>query len=388
MATDLFNNYYNNPQKQAIYTSMSCPSGSSEDEYSFSINGSEGIISNNKDILASIDLSKINTGLSEWNTSSKILPANSITYIEGTSCGESYKSYTFGRFCDYVLYYDNWETMIDLSFNIEYVNKANVPTTTKIEIIGDYEHSFIDILNNKFVELGINVIASLNSFEGSDVKNLITFTAGELGYDFYINHLLFAIEIDTYHENYFVLEECENMYVPAKKYRNGAMKGIIIIPKYPIYNASDISSAHKSLKITHVKDRVSFYLYNKNSGNYKKHNIDIFAGYFNPNEYANCLCFADKKYDLHDVCDQWMNDENDHWISVANGAKVMAGHAGGTYAMANWATLNDMWTSFGDMYSVIAAEDDMTSGYTNLIPGVLIHNPNNFDIKINVVTFN
>ena len=91
---------------------------------------------------------------------------------------------------------------------------------------------------------------------------------------------------------------------------------------------------------------------------------------------------------MHDVCDQWMNDENDYWLTVSNGAKVMAGHAGGTYAMANWATLNDMWTSFGDIYSVIAAEDDMMSGYTNLIPGVLIYNPNNFDIKINVVTFN
>ena len=89
MATDLFNNYYNNPQKQSIYTNLSCPSGSSEDEYSFSINGSEGIISNNKDVLASIDLSNIISSLTEWNTSSKILAPNSITYIEGITSGES-----------------------------------------------------------------------------------------------------------------------------------------------------------------------------------------------------------------------------------------------------------------------------------------------------------
>ena len=47
-----------------------------------------------------------------------------------------------------------------------------------------------------------------------------------------------------------------------------------------------------------------------------------------------------------------------------------------------------MWTSFGDMYAVVAADDDLTSYNANLVPGVLIHNPNNFEIKINVITFN
>ena len=389
MATDLFNNYYNNPQKQSIYTNMSCPGGSSEDEYSFSINGSEGIISNNKDILASIDLSKINTNLSEWNTSSKILPANSITYVEGMSCGESYKSFTFGKFDCVLLDQNNWLAYVPVSFDIEYVNKCNVPCTARIEEEGSNAEELITNINTKLSDLGINVICTLNSFdENSNVKNLITFTAGEVGYDFYINHLVY-FTYDKFEEYIHILEECENMYVPAKKYRNGAMKGIVIIPKYPIYNANNINSSMKSLKVVHVKDRVAFYLKNKNIyENYKKHIVDIFAGYFNPDEYKNCLCLADKNYDINDINDMWLNDEADAWVTVSNNAKVLAGHVGGTYAMANWATLNNMWTSFGDAYIVLASNDDLTSHECNLIPGILIHNPNNFDIKVNLITFN
>ena len=389
MATDLFNNYYNNPQKQSIYTNLSCPSGSSEDEYSFSINGSEGIISNNKDVLASIDLSKINSSLTEWNTSSKILAPNSITYIEGITSGESYKSYTFGKFDCCLLDKENWLSDIELEFDIEYVNKCNVPSTARINVEANSADELIENINIKLNGLGINVVASLNSFdEDSSVKDLITFTAGEVGYDYYINHIVY-FTFDKFGEYMHILEECENMYVPAFKYRNGALKGIVIIPKYPKYNASDISSSMKSLKLVHVKDRVAFYLKNKDVyENYKKHYVDIFAGYFNPNEYANCLCLSDKKYDINDINDYWLNDENDYWVTVSNNAKVLAGHAGGTYALANWATLNNMWTSFGDMYAVVAADDDLTSYNVNLVPGVLIHNPNNFEIKINVITFN
>ena len=157
---------------------MSCPSGSSEDEYSFSINGSEGIISNNKDVLASIDLSKINSSLTEWNTSSKILAPNSITYIEGITSGESYKSYTFGKFDCCLLDKENWLSDIELEFDIEYVNKCNVPSTARINVEVNSADELIENINIKLNELGINVVASLNSFdEDSSVKDLITFTA-------------------------------------------------------------------------------------------------------------------------------------------------------------------------------------------------------------------
>lgn len=394
MATDLFNNYYNNPQRQVIYTNMSCPGASSENQLIFSINDGSGDISNSKDVLTSIDLSKISSPLSEWENSSKIIPANSILYVPGKSYGESYKRIVYGKIDNDLL---NIETQNEMTINflISYLKNNNFPCSEVISVNGYSFDEIIENINNKFNELKANVECELISYPDSDIMNLLSFKSNKLGYDFYINNISYYVtcsdfgcddECDDYIE--FPLEESLALYVPAKKYRNGAHKGILIIPTYPKYNNDNISSEEKSLAIAHLNDRVNLYLKHDNEL-YEKHTFDVFGDLSLINEYDNCVIFHDKFYsDELDLSDMWLNDDQDEFTVISNGMKMVTKKIMGLYGYCNYATMNGLWTRFGDMYCVIAANDVDDSNIHNYINSFVVYNPNNYDMKVNIMTWN
>ena len=397
MATDLFNNYYDNPQRQAIYTNLSCPSAKSETDMTFSFNGGDGIISDSRDVLSNINMSNIKSTINEWNNSSEIIPANSIIYLKGKSYGDSYKRIVYGKFIPEILNY-SFTDDIKLNFVICYNKDNNCPCSEVISVNGYSLDDIINKVNEIFNDMKINVDMKVISYDNSNDNNLLSFESNKLGYDFYVDNVSYYIMAkyicdDEVHQDIydhyieFPMEESLALYIPAKKYRNGAFKGLIIVPSYPKFN-NDIPKENKSLMITHLTDRVNMYY--KCNDMYKRYIFDVFGDLSIVQEYENCIIFRDKQYyDDFDLSDLWLNDDDkDNFQFINNGMKILSNKVLGIYGYCNYATINSLWQNFGDVYCMIAAPDIENSDTYNYINSAIIYNPNNFDIKLNILHWN
>jgi hypothetical protein len=394
MSTDVFNNLWSNPSKQYTYTNLSCSNASSDDELSFNIRESVGEISNNKEVLSSIDLSKISTSLDSFSNSTKIIPANSLLYIGSESTGKSYKRVVYGKFNDRLINSDSWQEKIKISFDISWVKDGNIPAKFVVEAQGSIEEEVIDVINRLLSEQGINVTASLISYNDED-NNLLCFESGKIGYDFYIGGVSYYVNNEDEDSGYYyneedalkeyVMEESDYFYIPAFKYNNGAFKGVVIKPVYPKYNI-DIEENQKSLKLCHLKDRIAVFV-KDGFGNYSKKILDVFGNHFDINEYNSCIILLNEdKKDNYDLSNLWLNDEEKEWTVIENGYKVMRDNYCGLYGYANYATVTNSWTSFGDLYMVMASKDVPNNKDCNLINPIILYNPNNFDVKVNILT--
>ena len=394
MSTDVFNNLWSSPSKQYVYTNLSCSNASSDDEISFNIRESVGEISNNKEVLSSIDLSKISTSLDSFSNSTKVIPANSLLYIGSESTGKSYKRVVYGKFNDRLIDSDSWQEKIKISFDISWVKEGNIPAKFVVEAQGTMEEEVIDVINRLLSEQGVNVTASLMSYEG-EKSNLLCFESGKIGYDFYIGGVSYYVNNDYEDSGYYyndedtikeyVMEESDYFYIPAFKYNNGAFKGVVIKPTDPKYNI-DIEEEQKSLKLCHLKDRIAVFVKDK-FGNYSKKILDVFGNHFDINEYNSCIILSNsEKNDNYDLSNLWLNDENKEWTIIENGCKVMRDNYCGLYGFANYASVTDSWVSFGDLYMVMAAKDVPNNNECNLINPIILYNPNNFDVKVNILT--
>lgn len=397
MATDLFNNYYDNPQRQAIYTNLSCPSAKSETDMTFSFNGGDGIISDSRDVLSNINMSNIKSTINEWNNSSEIIPANSIIYLKGKSYGDSYKRIVYGKFIPEILNY-SFNDDIKLNFVICYNKDNNCPCSEVISVNGYSLDDIINKVNEIFNDMRINVDMKVISYDNSNNNNLLSFESNKLGYDFYVDNVSYYIMAkyicdDEVHQDVydhyieFPMEESLALYIPAKKYRNGAFKGLIIVPSYPKFD-NDIPQENKSLMITHLTDRVNMYY--KCNDMYKRYIFDVFGDLSIVQEYENCIIFRDKQYyDDFDLSDLWLNDDDkDNFQFINNGMKILSNKVLGIYGYCNYATINSLWQNFGDVYCMIAAPDIENSDTYNYINSAIIYNPNNFDIKLNILHWN
>lgn len=394
MSTDVFNSFWNDPKKQYVYTNLTCGNTKSDDELSFNINDGNGEISNNNEVLYSLDLSTISPSLTSYTNSTKIIPAKSLLFVGSESNGKSYKKIVYGKFSEELLKNVDWQSETTIKFNICWIKDDNTPAKLLIEAKGTIEEDVVDVINKIFNENGINVVASLQSLDDKEY-NLLSFDGGKEGYDFYIDNISYCILSEEYDEEYinndnvyneFLLEEVNLLYVPAYKYKNGAFKGIVVKPIYPLYNNS-IDETAKSLKVCHLKDRVTLFIKN-NRGEYFKKILDVYGNHFDVNEFNSCIIFKDKNnYINDDLDDMWLNDEENEWVIIENGYKVLRNNYCGLYGYANYATINDLWINFGEVYMAIANEDDPSSSNCNLIKPIILYNPNDFDVKVNILTF-
>lgn len=392
MSTDVFNNLWSNPKKQYVYTDLTCSNMSSDDELSFNIRNGAGEISNNNEVLSSIDLSKISTSLDSFSNSTKIIPTKSLLYVGSESKGKSYKRVVFGKIIDSILDDDNWQEKIKICFNISWVREDNSPSKFIVEAQGDIEEDVIDKINRMLNEQGINVNVSLMSYD--NIKyNLLSFESGKMGYDFYIDSVsyYFVDNEEGYYYNdsdvkkEYPMEESDYFYIPAYKYNNGAFKGIVVKPIYPKFN-TDISAEEKTLKVCHLKDRIVVYVKNKD-GNYSKKILDVFGNHFDVDEYNACLVLNnDGNKDKFDLSNLWLNDEDKEWSVIENGYKVVRNNYCGLYGYANYATVTNSWVNVGDVYMILATSDYPNSKECNLLSPIIIYNPNDFDVKVNIMT--
>ncbi len=374
MSTDVFNNFYDNPRKQAIYANMVCPGASSLNETKFSINDGAAEISNNNEVLGTLDLSKIaSTGISNWNKQSKIIKGKSLLYLNNDAKGESYKTVAFGNLPYNI--FDNNEAILHIC--LQFLKNDCIPCTEMIDVMGNSYDDILLELNNKLQNTYIDAHID---------NNLLYFSSNNIGSDFYIDdiYIKYTDMNNSSHVKY--LEEDISKYVPSYKYNNGAFKGVIINVEYPKYD-NNIDSSHKSLKYVHISDRVNMYEKNDECLDdcYNKHIFDVYGNLTLSEEYNNCLIFNDKNYSEEDLNDNWIND--DEYVIIYNNMKIKKRHILGLYGFCNYATCNNLWRNFGELYAIVASDDAENENVKNLIPSLVIYNPNDFEIKLNILSW-
>lgn len=477
MATDLFKEYYNNPTKSYIYANLLCNT-SSADEMTFDINGSEAQISDNDNVLSSVDLSDVNVGLSQYTTDMKIIEPYSFVYVKGMVFGETFASKTFGRILGELTEGEHWMENGVLFFVVKYMDASTGQRVVRsVKCSGDLdgEKTFIDSANEFFEEKSIYIDASYND-------GWVTFTSTEAGYDFWIDHVMFwTIEnddhiidkinqwmVDNGHEIDFGWEDDylnangidpsspylhRNVYssviaksgytrlynllkcldtdfndilqeddvkkiwlfedltkrISPRKYRNGAMKGLLLKATYPQFNADDIYEYQRSLKVAHLKDSVEEW-------------------YMIPESVIKGTCIAARK--IVDVCDSYCSEYDtnsynrwmgrytrpmggDNWIDcdevphvvpemfgmweaahvpyIEQGASIYRDmeerDVMGLQGYCAYCSKHGLWQSMGQMYALTSIPDDEDPYCKNLIPSFVIYNPNPFPVKVNYITF-
>lgn len=486
MATDLFSKYYNNPTKSYIYTNLTC-NGASADEMSFDIINSDGVISDNENILASLGLGGIHVPLTQYTTDMRIIGPYEILYVRGINRGASYMSKSY-KLCSDDPVYEDWMYETGITFAIRCTDGKSVKRTYLIKACGDINEdlTFIDACQKEFDKFKLPINVSYDNLE-------ITFTSAQLGYEFWISHIVLwqktvdpstgmyivpdslddiindifkkTIErtrfsfgftdeyiaehgfiedsafdtVNTYMEmisntnyehryhmitllngfneemsmdefpyvvTYFMYEDFSK-YVPAYKYKNGAMKGCLVVPTYPVYNAENIQEYQKALRIVHIDDRVEDYI---TPLEYDYFNIpfyvriirDVVDSFSTKAEYETYCkwCKNFKPWIMSDeipgpdhAChnckpNEWeQNEIPTQRIMTSIYKDSMIQDYMGLYGYCNYATKHNLWMTFGAFYARTTVDDDESTDSRNLIPSFIIYNPNDFPVTVKYMTF-
>lgn len=490
MSTDLFSKYYNNPTKSYIYTNLTC-NGASADEISFDITDSAGVISNNENVLVSLGLEGVHVPLTQYTTDMRILNPYEIMYVRGIDRGASYMSKSYKLCCNKIKI-DDWMYNSGITFAIRCTDGKEIRRTYFIKACGDINEdiTFVDVCQEMFDKRHIPVNITFED-------DILTFTSTQLGYEFWISHILLwqkAVDPSTgssdktldeivddifkeiientrfsfgfsddyiaehgfvedsafttlnvymakisnsnyehiYHTltilngfmdefnagnynakyeviTYFLYEDFSR-YVPAYKYKNGAMKGCVVVPTYPVYNAGDVYDYQRALRIAHIEDRVEDYLLPSeldyyNIPMYVRVIRDVVDSFSTKSEYDTYCkwCKNFKPWILSDEIPgptiQINPDtyESDHeWSQESIPVKTMLNSIYedemlkdfmGLYGYCNYLTKHNRWMTFGAMYARTTVDDDESTDSRNLIPSFIIYNPNPFPVTVKYMTF-
>ena len=491
MATDLFSKYYNNPTKSYIYTNMTC-NGASADEISFDITDSAGVISDNENVLASLGLEGVHVPLTQYTTDMRVLNPYEILYIRGIDRGASYMSKSYKVMNPKQVEYEDWMYYSGITFAIRCTDGKSLKRTYMIKACGDInlDKTFIDVCQELFDQKSIPVNISYKDGE-------LTFTSSQLGYEFWIAHILLwqkekdpstgeyvnpdstldeiiddifkdvieksrfgfgfddsylgqdgfiensafstlnvymeqlstsnyehiyhvltmlngfleAFTTENYNERYgvvtYFLFEDFSKYVPAYKYKNGAMKGCVIVPTYPVYNANDVYDYQCALQYVHIEDRVEDFLIPSqldyyNIPLYVRVIRDVVDSFSTRSEYDTYCkwCKNFKPWILSDEIPgpsfEIQKPDDSGWTQESMPIRTLLNSVYedemlrdfmGLYGYCNYATKHNKWNAFGAFYARTTVDDDPSRDTRNLIPSLILYNPNPFPVTVKYMTF-
>ena len=199
-------------------------------------------------------------------------------------------------------------------------------------------------------------------------------------------------------------------YVPSKRYRNGAMLGIVMSVIYPQYNTEDIEPIHKSVKVAHIADRVQeFYAIPECllDGTFvtvrKLIDVnDLFQCEFDTDLYNKWMGF----YSHNSVYDDWIDSDEipqvipemvDDWenssISYTEAGQSIEKNLEhrdqmGIEGYCAYLSKTNGWMTVGQFYARTTIPDDPNyPEVKNLIPSVIVYNPNPFPVQIKYLAF-
>lgn len=426
MGTDLFGKYYNNATKSSIYTTLSC-NGRSADEISFDIFNSEGIITDNANTLATIDLADVHVPMTQYTSDMKTIEPFSYIYIKGMSYGDTLMSKFYGKLPDVITDVENWEYNSTVVFSIKHREQKKGNIRRVVAIVGGdmiKEINFIDEINTFFETTEIPAISSYND-------GFIRFDSEKAGFEFWIDHVLFIpntsvedvynvlndkdypwivyITGETYDKKYilcdYASEVCDifktlneiyqsdsgrtylfedlKQYISNKKYRNGAMKGIVMKATYPQFNADDIYDYQEALKIAHITDRIETFTpipekLNDGKDMHVRRIIDVVDSFSELYDTYRVVCSCDCTN-----CNESIKTEDDSINEILSSENII-----GLEGYCDYLTKHNLWETIGQLYIRTSIPDDPSEPYCkNYIPSLIVYNPNPFPIIINYLTF-
>ena len=426
MGTDLFGKYYNNATKSSIYTTLTC-NGRSADELSFDIFNTEGTITDNTNTLASIDLADVHVPMTQYTSDMKTIEPFSYIYIKGMSYGDTLMSKFYGKLPDDITNTDNWEYNSTIAFSVKYKEQKHGNIRRIVAIVGGdiiRDVNFNDDINLFFKTAEIPAESSYND-------GFIRFDSIKPGFEFWIDHVMFIPNVsveDTYtlldEKDYpwiiYISEEtynrkfilCDYMstvceifkdlnesyqadtnrvylfedlkqYISNKKYRNGAMKGIVMKATYPQFNADDIYDYQEALKIAHITDRIETYTpipekLNDGKDIHIRRIIDVVDSFSDLYNTCRVVCSCDCT-----GCDDIEKTEDEFIIETLSSENII-----GLEGYCDYLTKHDMWNTVGQLYIRTSIPDDPSEPYCkNYIPSMIVYNPNPFPVIINYLTF-
>lgn len=188
---NLFKNYFNTTGISYQTTGIVCDGAANAGkDLSFSFSDSQGQITDNKNILSSIDLKDINVGLSEYGTQTKILAPNTSYLLSGNTNGPAYAAQFFNS-CLSSKEYHEWYKYVNVQFNLSHLcNYRQV--TTRYETykeVGDTT-SFIDVVQKLLDKQKANIQISIEKIKFQDIESeFIVFRSNQLGYEFVVTDL-------------------------------------------------------------------------------------------------------------------------------------------------------------------------------------------------------
>lgn len=306
-------------------------------------------------------------------------------------------------FTSTVLGYDFWVSLIELWYAVDLPGPKN-----------DEESSLTDDTSNQlgfgyddeWVESKLGTDKSEGPIPtGNAYEDILSETDYKELYDYMLGKNKKPEDVDV--ERIYLFEDLSK-YIPAQKYRNGAMKGCVVKASYPVYNAQNITEPMKSLKIAHLVDRVEDFVAS-NQNEFKGVPVcikivrDVVDSYFSQYEFDLYNKWS-MTYDYIDYNDNWLNPEEIPYLGEFHSdwdhshvpvyymmntfyKKASKYDAIGLYGYANYLTKRNLWMNMGQLYARTTVEDDESSNTRNLIPSFIIYNPNNFPVTVNYMTF-
>lgn len=231
------------------------------------------------------------------------------------------------------------------------------------------------------------------------------------------------------YENIFWLPENIGLRVPTMKYPNGALRGIVLIPEFPDMEDYEFSS----LWVNHIQTTVDVYkpVKEANELNEILYTREKFGVMSNAMFKHEAYCHKDPhghhghhpKFQSNvqlktDILDGWDNAGESHDHNYPNkpegcghddysydldhlrhpkrhGDIVYLGESCysdktkimGLYGYMRYVSDHNMWTRIGECYMAIAKEDNPQSFVYNLLPSVMVYNPNDIPVRVHYLIF-
>lgn len=393
MATDLFNKYYTNPDKSYLYTNMTC-NGDSADEMSFDISGDSGVISDSDETLASLDLEGVHVPLTQYKTGMRTIEPYTFIYIKGFEGISAYTKHVFDNIPEEVTSVEDWVEKVSLVFSVKYIGTDGVLSYVDVDEKATSEYSLVEKIQKFFDDNKILINIDITD-------NILTFTASAFNFSFWIdtvkivlNSKEFLLTSGNITAGNIVIDSstytvAENGYkeVPTIKYKNGAMKGCVIVATYPTFDADDIPETQHSLRLAYLRDTVTEYFQIPNAtvdGNpvfkrvvnevedsyFSKDELEIFRKW--SNETLELIGNKIRKKTKPDVPDT-VTEYQDHIIGL-NG-------------YLNYVSERGEWIPMGQVYIHSTVNDDVTTNSNNMLNSFCIYNPNSFPVIVKYMIY-
>ena len=220
-------------------------------------------------------------------------------------------------------------------------------------------------------------------------------------------------ELSGYYKDFYWLCEDKHLRVPVMKYPNGAFRGIILIPDWPV-NTDDYEYA--SLWINHIKSKVKLYQLTPEK-QYMPKIVGVLSNatlvkeeteFRNKYSHFCAACVDNVITTLRDGWDEILSNDTedvkdfdtdyldpyrpdldiiDDLTWMGNNYYSRKDDIIGLFRYMQYVNDNNLWDKVGDAYMIIGKDDDPQSHNLNLPTSLMVYNPNDVPIRVRYMIF-